>query len=615
MGNSRDASNSEQNPEGPNSMTNSESNLQNATGLSGPKKAVERRLDESGLTTDRFIDLHPGTKTPAQKWRDDGLGKPAEAIEEDHAIKCGNNLVVIDVDHPEKLPVELPSTFAVRSPHGDAERGHLYYRVEEPIENHREKWGSIQSDGSIVVGPGSTLDHDGYCKDDCILTGESAYEIADGRPFAILDRETIDAITTRTAEKKKSEEQFQPVDNLDEGLVARAETNMRDFQSNCAGLAFHDLLELLNGGTGSIDGLRHDNGDIDRDKADLEALWMLYGVMQYAHENTEDARNLAYIAYTYYCKETPYGKDGRKRKWLTRSEGYRLNRLQAAVNGFDFGEWHRWRRRENADGYDNEDYRNWTGDYSDICYDLALAVIDIHCGLDPNYVSKVRGVDLSPPTHCHKIPPGGTFGESHNSVDCNYPSTSQVREVAAQIDSRSEATFKSVLQRLQRRGVVKVACIKEGLDYRVYPAELSDPPEAEWVKSHGERYTTESIEAEEETSKRVMTDGGAEMGITETHNKLEQIRNVRRGSENTSDDVEIYVCPIDGCGRTVVGDPGHLRNHVSQSIDNDHRGLTLDSNLEIVVSWGPGVRDDPEPDGEWSIYDNITDLWGPGVPE
>lgn len=146
-------------------MSNSGRQPHYDTGQSGPKKAVKRTLDDAGLPTDRFIDLHPGTKTPAQKWRDDGLGRSADAVGEDYGIKCGDGLVVIDVDYPEKLPFDLPPTYTVISPHGDADRAHFYYRVEGTVESARLECGSIQSVGSIVVGPGSTLDHEGYCED------------------------------------------------------------------------------------------------------------------------------------------------------------------------------------------------------------------------------------------------------------------------------------------------------------------------------------------------------------------------------------------------------------------------------------------------------------------
>lgn len=72
------------------------------------------------------------------------------------------------------------------------------------------------------------------------------------------------------------------------------------------------------------------------------------------------------------------------------------------------------------------------------------------------------------------------------------------------------------------------------------------------------------------------------MSSTESRDKLERIRQAREGDNASSDGPEIFTCPVEGCTRTVVGNPTALRSHVHQSNDADHRGLKLDSSLELV---------------------------------
>ena len=76
---------------------------------------------------------------------------------------------------------------------------------------------------------------------------------------------------------------------------------------------------------------------------------------------------------------------------------------------------------------------------------------------------------------------------------------------------------------------------------------------------------------------------------------LAKIRRARDGLTEEPDDApEILTCPIEGCSRTIIDDPGALRNHVTQESDEEHRHRTLDEDLEVVdlwdeMDWGPGV--------------------------
>lgn len=111
------------------------------------------------------------------------------------------------------------------------------------------------------------------------------------------------------------------------------------------------------------------------------------------------------------------------------------------------------------------------------------------------------------------------------------------------------------------------------------------------------------------------------MSLTDAKQDIERIRRVREKPVEPSEEseVEVFTCPIEGCNRTVIGSPGHLRNHVSQSSDIRHRFRTLNGELEIEfdeeayhAEWGPGLSEDDDEERE-SIYEP-GDPWGPGIP-
>lgn len=105
---------------------------------------------------------------------------------------------------------------------------------------------------------------------------------------------------------------------------------------------------------------------------------------------------------------------------------------------------------------------------------------------------------------------------------------------------------------------------------------------------------------------------------------IERIRRAREGGSepNEESEVEIYVCPIEDCSRTAIGNRTYLMNHVRQAGDDAHNGLELNTDLEIVEQsfseedyhsqWGPGLRD--ESDDQESIYADYEGNWGPGAP-
>ncbi|MDS0280927.1 hypothetical protein [Haloarcula onubensis] len=414
-----------------------------------------------------------------------------------------------------------------------------------------------------------------------------------------------------------------------EDVIAKTEANLRDFESNCEALAQNDLESVLDGEVGSLDKLEDEDGEVQEFKIDSEAIWMLFGAMKYAGESDEEAAKLAYSYYYHHCEN-----DEEARKFSTSPERYRQDRLRDAIEEFEMGDWLRWVRRNNSD-FDSDDWKNWTNEPSDICHDLALAIIDIGCGLwEPEYASQLYEVDIPESSEVitslyngtspsqHKITPVGDSERESDSGVHRYIPRKVVEEVLLEIDSRGEETYKKTLKNLRDAGMVKLAQIKVGEDYRIYPASLDDPPEAEKVWFEGESYVpeTEPEPTEEEPEPKIMTDGGVSMDAPEAKQDLERIRKAREGSDETTDSPETFTCPIEGCSRTVIGSPDALRSHVRQSGKESHRHRSLNDALKIEfdeegyhAEWGPQLPEDGDGRRE-SIYEP-DDLWGPGVPE
>ena len=73
------------------------------------------------------------------------------------------------------------------------------------------------------------------------------------------------------------------------------------------------------------------------------------------------------------------------------------------------------------------------------------------------------------------------------------------------------------------------------------------------------------------------------MNGTESRDELKRIRSAREGIEESSSR-DIFGCPINGCEKVFL-EEGALRNHVSQSDDETHRGLTLDDELASIEKY------------------------------
>lgn len=411
-----------------------------------PAGRLTSRLKEATLSTDRFIRLRKGTKQPAEKWRDSELGLLPSEVGQDYGVKCGDDLVVLDVDYPERLPEELPPTFVVESPHGDDSRGHWYYRVESAPTNSNEAWGELQAEGKLVVGPGSVLNHDQYCEDDCPLEGTSSYQIADDRPIATISTETLSKLspddTTETAPPRESGPEPPanlPIDSDDVAVVTAA---IREFQHDCSTTqrALDYLMELANGQYQA-----RGWGD-DHSGAEVCLASKLYGILRFAGE-AENAGKRIYSFISDACRENKYADTGEPRKWIRRGDEYRWNVVETVRETFSDEYWTKWRRKRSGD-------YEWSDDYSEITYEAVMKAV-----------------------------------QSQFEENPGYPTRKEVVATAQALDgSRSERTHGNALHRLQREyGQVKQAYLG-GNEYVYYPASEPDPPSAEWVSCAGNEF-------------------------------------------------------------------------------------------------------------------------------
>jgi hypothetical protein len=575
-------------------MVKLESHENKVVGFENAEKALlERRLQETDVRVKRSASVEEGEKACYN--HDDQL-LPTE-IPGNYTVFGGAGLVLFDVDIPkEDLPEwirDLPSTFVVESPHGGY---HVYYIVEDDsgISNRDGvPWGSIRYEGKYVVGPGSAIDH-GECnsgKTNCPGKGIGEYEIKVNKPIATLSDEHLEhlreACESSGGDNTSKEDYGGEKITLPEDTLAHEGERYicTEFTRHSTQLAGADLMDLLRGGTGSY-GLRRDNNPekIDQSAADYYALELLYGAFLFRGEKREDARKLAISVFKRYCRENPYDKTGNTRKWLRRGEGYLLEQMDAVQQGFDRDKWNRWRRREHEDGYSAEEHTPWADPAKDgtpslITQDTVRAALQILTSdFDPEYVARQYGLSL-PPTNC-----GEMFTPRGSISSCDsfkYPVAREVGKVAAELNPERKASyFAETVKKLSRETdeVAHAYCPSRpnGERHVYYLSTFPDPEDARWVKVEG----VPKDECEGKAPKKeVLTDGGTTMNETESQNKLERTQSAESGGQKESERPEVLTCPQ--CDQSMLSEDS-LRNHVSQSRDDDHRGLTLDDSLEPV---------------------------------
>lgn len=239
-------------------------------------------------------------------------------------------------------------------------------------------------------------------------------------------------------------------EDVDEGEVEYAESLLREFyaEPQTTQRAREYLHDLLNGHY-KTRGFIAKDGTADRSEAETALVSKLFGAFR-PHEDEDRALELADTYIMYSCRQQRYTNDGQPRKWLT-SEIHRRDALRKVSQDFDNRIWKRWRWKKGH-------WDTWSDNYSDLTYKRVLEAVFALSEVD-----------------------------SHE-----YPTKDEILESAQEMDpSRAKTTHQTALYRLRDDGDIKMAYLG-GNEYVYYPKELSDPPDAEWVKISDEQYSPPS---------------------------------------------------------------------------------------------------------------------------
>lgn len=413
------------------------------------KHILARRLREAKLCDSRHIELKPGTKRPRGSWIEEGTASGPDNVSGDYAIKNGHGLVVIDIDDYDpdvSLPdcvSNLPTTFTVETCHGGR---HLYFQIDFDASTTNEVWGEVRADGSIVVGPGSTvwgIRNGKDCATGCCTPDKpGTYRILRDEPIAHLDESELEPLRTEPSPSRSTIQIPASTDPLqpDDELVTAAEDAIRSFyrDSRTTQRARQYLTDLLRGDYAERGFKR------DRSKAEVTLAGLLHGIfVRHAEDHRTQTVQLAHAYISDSCNKHSTTDWGEKRKWITNGHRYQRHVLSTALSGFDDGTWERWQCKANQ-------RRIHTDDYSEISYKTVHEAV----------------IELS------RHPP--------------YPSKEDILRVCQRDDpSRAEKTHQTVLSRLRdERGAVKMAWLG-GNDYVYYPSNKPDPLEARQIKING----------------------------------------------------------------------------------------------------------------------------------
>lgn len=448
------------------------------------------------------------------------LPKEVEALIDEHAL-----LVWDSVHSGRNRLVKVTSGAFQIFDSSATSHDHLSDSADDDLE--------LQTSGHCI-GPGCEIAHK-HCKDtknDCPGTGRGTYELVEAKPLApvitkdiaeqILDVLGIDAQSGSGSQSAGVDETISQVPTYNDNDVAVAETHLKTFQVNY-GSSFHCLSDRLNGGTGGKNGLHLENGLIDRSATDFVTVSDLYGIMLIiGNEDEQKARELAYAYYTYRCEGNEYMKssEGRHRKWLSFGDKYQKSILTYAINKFERSQFQRWLNQRDTptdrpwEGPMNGYYADTTRNFTLFALHLLTGEIPLDVGLI-EYSAEERfrlDVDGDVAVDAFKAVQGDAVRSSAvrdgvaprpHSKDRNppsvfpsqskYPTKGEVARLAQAIDyerNNQPKSYGNILARLSREGSVKHAfCPKRsnGKRHIYYPAHLSDPNDARWVKTEGEK--------------------------------------------------------------------------------------------------------------------------------
>ncbi|WP_327050556.1 bifunctional DNA primase/polymerase [Halomicrococcus gelatinilyticus] len=273
------------------------------------------RLESVTEGTHPLVDIENGTKESYQQHQYEENRLTWSEVEGNCAIMPVNNLAFVDVDEPDEVPDvirALPETLRVDSPHGGY---HLYFRCNGELENSKFDWGEVRVDTWYVMAPGSVIDHDGYCGDDCSHSGESRYELSQDRePARITPEQLPDPTASETAQSVQQEEvEFDSVD-VDFHIKSRIEKA----KNAKHGEQFTALWE----------GRYRDAGYSDRSTAEADLLCRLAFWLEKDEKAMACAMDIA-------CSEHPRTDGMSPRKWLERDGVYRETSLKSATATVD----------------------------------------------------------------------------------------------------------------------------------------------------------------------------------------------------------------------------------------------------------------------------------------
>ena len=401
-----------------------------------------------------------------------------EAVSGNYGVVAGGRLLIFDVDlyGEEEISNEMLEflynhfTFTVKTPHGGF---HFYYLVPEgTAERIKEELGSynpepggveVNSRNSYTVGPGSELDgcSKDWC-DDCSETGKGQYQIDWKLPLEELPVDEFIEVAKRVQQSNSGKYAIESVSEadihsgeVDEGVVSEVETAVSQYYSDekttqRAKEWLHDMMR------GNYETLGFDSEDHARSEAEVAFFSQLYGMLRkYTDMSMNEAVESASTYLTHCCNEWLWTDGGDPRKWGHRGENYRSNVANTVIGKFDPGVWKRAQKKR----------KEWVkdDDYSSLTYHYVLEAVE----------------ELAQPD----------FGE--------YPTRKEVVARAQEEDpSRDEESHRKALSRLQKeQGEIKMAYLG-GNDYIYLPAEMPDPPEAEWIKIEGEKQEAEEPETE-----------------------------------------------------------------------------------------------------------------------
>ncbi|PHQ38091.1 hypothetical protein DJ69_13470 [Halorubrum persicum] len=442
-----------------------------------------RRLNNVSVNLSNIaIPLKEGTKSAYNDFKQKSNRRDLEQNLGNYGILAKGPLHFIDIDDPDEAPNDLlkktVDTFCVSTPSEGGE--HRYVVSDTPLPNIKRDWGEIRSDNQYVVGPGSSIPDYG------------SYTIENDAPIQSVAKDELeDWIGGFDKDTEEGYSEDIDIESLSEGgeRLNTAHDVFSKLQSDSPAF-FTDLMDRLNGGRGGMGNSlnKEDSNEIDTSRLDFVTLEHLYGVFKEYGKSHNESRGLAGEVYGYYSNQTPFTKDGQKRKWVSRDKGYKHDMLDNAIRQFDQSLFNRLLNQRNNDKRKFNEYSEITQNYVDFVMNWLIEDWDIDTAKDMAQVWNLE-IDRGDLEAVCKTPMyQDTPRPLSEGKETEYPSPHAIRKICSELDRNTEETYRRAMKKMRKKGSIKLACIKEGIDYRVYPADLPDPVDAEHIRYNGEKY-------------------------------------------------------------------------------------------------------------------------------